>query len=526
MDMATIIDVQMETIGALRLENSAAASHEGFASWRRLLGEGATMRNGHQHIGEVGFRDLHPEEDKIDVALWIGDSADAAVQINEPNDPETENGLAAIACDGEGRRYVLRQAWLKKNNASPAIRDGEFARLTGLSPVDVRRGKAKAGRQWHLVTSIDGVSQASVLSATAAFVERCWSARLAAAGIATLLEAISSASTEAALHYLLDQAQSAGFKFIFRKSKDVRGVEFQDATGRNLYSFTANREHLLFFLRRPAQKRATGLWSAAVARYGEQESNARGEYRVPVRTRTDAEGLIAWLQSIGAWHDIISPVGASLRLSAETFKAVTASHLLAAARRLVDGFADHPFGLSADYDVVFENKRLPPKALFGLAASEALGRDIRPEHFSGGIGTPCFRVIAAAGYPIVAKGEQLPAEPGLSDDDRQWTEGHKKLVTHLTRERGHGLSAAKRDQFKAHHGRLFCERCDMDPVGHYGSVDGEACIEVHHDKIAVADMQSGHRTALEDLKCLCANCHRIVHRELKQATMKAPSAAD
>jgi len=511
-----------EDIGVLRLEDNAAASHEGFDMWRQVLGDGATMRSGYQYIGDIGFRDLHPEEDKIDIALWVGDSEDAVVQINEPNDPKTENGLAAIARDGEGRRYVVRQAWLKKNNVSPAIRDEEFAKLTRLSPADVRRGKAKAGRQWHVVTRLDGVSEASILSATAAFVEQCWSGRLAAAGIATLLEAISSSSTEAALHYLLDEARSAGFRFVFRKSKDVRGVEFQDATGRNLYSFTANRGHLLFYLRAPAQKRATGLWAAAVARYGRQKPNSQGEYRIPVSTRAAAEGLIAWLQSIGAWHDIISVVGASPRLSAETLKAVSAAHLLAAARRLADGFADHPFGPSSDYDVVFEDKRLPPKALFGLAASEALGREIRSEHFSGGIGTLCFRIIAAAGYPIVAKGEQPPAEPGLSDDDRLWTEGNKKLVKHLKRERGHGLSAAKRAQFRAQHGRLFCERCEMDPVEHFGGVDGEACIEVHHDKVAVSDMQTGHRTALEDLKCLCANCHRVVHRELKQAAVAAP----
>lgn len=521
--MALILEHEGDVIGSLRLVDSAAASHEGFTLWRDHLIEGAIERDGSHYIDGVGFRDLHPEEQKIDVVLWVGESEDAAVQINEPNDPTKEHGLAAIARDAEGRRFIVRQAWLKKNNVSPAVRDEDFAKLTGLPTADVRRGEAKADRQWHVVTRLDGAPAAAIHSATAAFVERCWSARLTSAGIATLKEPIKSAYAEAALHYLLEEARSSGFRFVFRKSKNVRGVEFQDATARNLYSFTTNQGHLLFFLRSPAQKRASRLWDDAVARYGPQEPNERGEYRITLRTQAHAAEMIAWLQSVGAWHDIISPVGTSPRLPADTFKTVTAAHLLAAARRLADGFADHPFGPSSDYDVLFEDKRLPPKALFGLAASEALGRRIGPGQFTGGTGTSCFRIIAAAGYPIVAKHEPPPAEPGLSDDDRQWAEGHKRLVTHLKRERGHGLSAAKRAQFRAEHGHLLCERCDLNPVEHFGGVDGEACIEVHHDRIAVSDMKPGHRTELEDLKCLCANCHRVVHRELKRAALAASS---
>jgi predicted HNH restriction endonuclease len=43
----------------------------------------------------------------------------------------------------------------------------------------------------------------------------------------------------------------------------------------------------------------------------------------------------------------------------------------------------------------------------------------------------------------------------------------------------------------------------------------EACLEVHHSRVAVADMEQGHETALEDTQLLCANCHRLVHREMK-----------
>lgn len=504
----------------LRLIDDPAESHETFAFWRSNLVASAVERQDGWYVEGIGFRDLHPEKQKIDVAFWVGDSEDAAVQINEPNDPTTENGLAAIAKDEAGRRFVVRQAWLKENNVSPAIRDEEFAQLTGLPVADVRRGNSKASRQWHVVSQLDDTSPAEIRSATIAFVERCWDARRSAAGVAALNAAIRDVGTKAALRYLLDQALSAGLRLVFRKSRTVRGVEFQDATGSNLYSFTANQGHLLFFIRSPAQKRATGLWDHAEAEYGLQEPNSLGEYRIKVTTKAESEKLIAWLQSIGAWHDIISPTGeTSAPLSAASLKLVSAAHLLAAARRLADGFTDHSFGASSAYDVLFEDKRLSPKALFGLAASDALGRAIGPSDFKGGPGSDCFRIIAAAGYLIVKPGEAAQADAGLSDEDRQWSEGHQTLVTHLRRERGHGLAAAKRAQFRAKHGRLFCERCELDPVEHFGGSNGEACIEVHHDKVAVSKMKPGHRTELADLLCLCANCHRVVHRQLKDMAL-------
>jgi hypothetical protein len=100
-------------------------------------------------------------------------------------------------------------------------------------------------------------------------------------------------------------------------------------------------------------------------------------------------------------------------------------------------------------------------------------------------------------------------------DDEEWSEGKLALVTHLRRERAQGLSAAKKADVLATTGKLLCERCGFDPVEQYGDDVGEACIEVHHHMVRVADMKDGHVTRLADLQCLCANCHRVVHRELK-----------
>jgi hypothetical protein len=341
-------------------------------------------------------------------------------------------------------------------------------------------------------------------------------------GLQPVLDRILNAATREALLILLEGAREAGFKLVYRNS-EVKAVEFQDGSRRNLFSVIGNTGHVLFYLRKPGLNRAPALWEAAIARFGVQKANKRGEYRIPIQTPGQALDLLDWLQENHAWTDIIQKVTTGAirerggSLPSETFDPVTAEHLLQAARMLVGGFADHPFHDSTDYDVLFDGHRLPPKALLGVAAKLALGRQLKPSDFKGGQDTLCFRILAGAGYTIIPKNEATPRETLLSPDDRRWSEGNVRLVTHLKRERGTGLAAAKRASFRAEHGRLFCERCGLDPVKHYGDPDGEACIEVHHSREAVADMAPGHQTELEDLECLCANCHRFVHRQMKRA---------
>jgi len=126
------------------------------------------------------------------------------------------------------------------------------------------------------------------------------------------------------------------------------------------------------------------------------------------------------------------------------------------------------------------------------------------------------RLLEDAGFTIVSKDEDIhPIELPVSPEDRLWTEGKPHLVAHLRRERASGLAQAKKDWFARTHGRLFCERCGLDPVVTYDGAHGNACIEVHHEAVQVEDMAEGHKTKLEDLQCLCANCHRVAHRLLK-----------
>lgn len=206
------------------------------------------------------------------------------------------------------------------------------------------------------------------------------------------------------------------------------------------------------------------------------------------------------------------------RLPIEDLERVTPEHVWNAVQMLLDGYSDHQFAVSTDYDLLAEGgARLPPKAVFGVAARLALGFEILPKHFTGGEGSPCFRILRSAGFAIIGKNESTPpSTPALSDEDQTWAEGKIKLVAHLVRERAKGLAQAKKSQFKREHGKLYCERCGLDPVAEYKTNHAEACIEVHHHDVHVRDMPEQHRTTLESLQCLCANCHRLVHKVLRE----------
>ncbi len=322
----------------------------------------------------------------------------------------------------------------------------------------------------------------------------------------------SESAALAAFDYMVAHAEAAGFRLTPYDS-EVPSIELGwPDRQQNPYSIQARPGHVNFYLRGPILSVHQGLFEEATERFGEVRKNKRSEYRKRLFGHEDAAEMLGFLRKQGAWpsqrHD--------QRFVAQAFTPVTGEHLLRAARRIADGYTEHPFGESTTYDVLFDGARLPPKALFGLAATEALGFPVRPDNFRGGEGTPTFRILRDHGYPVVPKGRD-PAPAAIPDvEDRIWIEGRQQLGQHLRRERGTGLAAAKRDRFRAEHGRLFCERCLMDPVERYGSASGEACIEVHHRRTQVAAMQEEHVTRLEDLMCLCASCHRVVHREMQE----------
>lgn len=274
------------------------------------------------------------------------------------------------------------------------------------------------------------------------------------------------------------------------------------------------------------------------------DSSSNGAYR---RLRLEVPGL-AGPKLVRTISGNPSPSLPYERLPHEFLRRVTPAHVHVAVERFLSG-DPHNFADSREFDLIVPGGgRLPPKAVFALALEQALGSKIYPVHFTGGLATPCFNILEQAGYLIVRKddaavgmgeteagkapapGQHRPHAPTtdqvdealngmpVTSEERSWIEGNLKMASHMRRERAPGLAKAKRAAFVAEHGKLFCERCKMDPLALYGG-SGEACIEVHHAKMQVAGMEEGHETNLNDLECLCANCHRVLHRELALAAI-------
>jgi hypothetical protein len=63
----------------------------------------------------------------------------------------------------------------------------------------------------------------------------------------------------------------------------------------------------------------------------------------------------------------------------------------------------HSYEESTRYDLVFNLKHYPPKAIFGLALSKLLGYEVKSSHFTGGINSPCFQTLESLGLQIAPK---------------------------------------------------------------------------------------------------------------------------
>jgi 5-methylcytosine-specific restriction endonuclease McrA len=97
------------------------------------------------------------------------------------------------------------------------------------------------------------------------------------------------------------------------------------------------------------------------------------------------------------------------------------------------------------------------------------------------------------------------------DDQNEFEEGRATYRNHKIRERNPRVVEKAKTLFrKEHHGRIYCEVCGFDFHLVYGAL-GEDYIEGHH-VIPVAELKEGDVTRVEDIVMLCANCHRIMHR--------------
>ena len=83
------------------------------------------------------------------------------------------------------------------------------------------------------------------------------------------------------------------------------------------------------------------------------------------------------------------------RLPIDTLEQITPEHIWSAGfTMLLDGYTDHQFAPSTDYDLIAKDgARLPPKAVFGVAGRLALGFEVLPKHFTAGEDSASFRLL-------------------------------------------------------------------------------------------------------------------------------------
>lgn len=98
-------------------------------------------------------------------------------------------------------------------------------------------------------------------------------------------------------------------------------------------------------------------------------------------------------------------------------------------------------------------------------------------------------------------------------------EGDEKYKIHRDRERDPRMRAVKLAAFLNEHGALFCELCHFSFELEYGRI-GQGLIEVHH-LVPLAEMTQQHKTTLDQLMCVCANCHMALHNGDPTANLDA-----
>ena len=113
-------------------------------------------------------------------------------------------------------------------------------------------------------------------------------------------------------------------------------------------------------------------------------------------------------------------------------------------------------------------------------------------------------------------------EPVIFDESFQVSEGRAVFKTSKVFQRSSKLRKFAIDRFKTEEG-IFCEVCNFNFYKIYGNL-GRDFIEIHHKKPIFTfdqiDFDQTLETALINLSPLCANCHRMIHRNSNELSVE------
>lgn len=113
---------------------------------------------------------------------------------------------------------------------------------------------------------------------------------------------------------------------------------------------------------------------------------------------------------------------------------------------------------------------------------------------------------AAAFFEAVARSVPDAAPSDEQTEVYPQIENRKRVEMHIRRERSRLLSEQRKILDK-----YVCQACGLRMEDVYGSDLGERVADAHH-LVPLSLLQSGVMTVLDDLRTVCPNCHRILHK--------------
>ena len=125
---------------------------------------------------------------------------------------------------------------------------------------------------------------------------------------------------------------------------------------------------------------------------------------------------------------------------------------------------------------------------------------------------------------VIAAVESIQSTQGkkrrviVYSEDEMASEGAASARETIVKQRSQRLRAAAIQYYRQPDGRLYCAVCGFCFADHYEDI-GRDYIEIHHENPVYQYSDEGFDTYIADavvkMKPLCANCHRMIHRDRK-----------
>lgn len=182
-DLAAVLVSGGEGALQLTMVESLATIDEAMRVWLAALEQASRpVRGSLRRISEEAVvlqsRESRARAGALDVRLGVRSGGEPwTVEINAPRAAAAADALSTVATDASGRRWLLRQGWLRANPDSDGdVRGERFRILSGLRPAQVSGGTTPTPRDWYIVAALEARADL-IATQTADFVHACAMAR-------------------------------------------------------------------------------------------------------------------------------------------------------------------------------------------------------------------------------------------------------------------------------------------------------------------------------------------------------------